>query len=938
LDEAQFFFCWHPRGEQPRGFDLFEWRLNLLGSCELRGPAGDVILINNRKGLALLAFLLLQPDRKASRERLAGLLWGDADHSQSRLNLRKCLSLLKQQAASAGRVLPLEVTPESIGVTGGGIRTDVQQLEELIEAPLAPAEQFEALARIYRGDFLNDFTLRGAPDFETWAQLERQRLRERAIAAFSAVMDRGVPGESDYRTRAALRVLALDPLQENAHRALMQIYALQGRHAAALKQYHVLADLLRQELSSDPEPETRQLFQAISRSRQRAVAPAPQRVTVANVPGEPGPDPNSRPSRRLRWMGLRSIFAVAAAAVMMVAGAIAIVPADLFVSENSDRPAQGALSVAVLPFENAASGEEGSLFAEGLTEEVIAGLSRISSLQVTGRTSSFALKENVEDSAAVGRRLGVRYLVRGVVAISGTRLRVEARLIEARSGSVLWQDRFAASSGDAFQIQQNISIAVARALGAERSGGEDATALHASPTTYRTYLLARSHLRSGDPKRIEKAVSLFRELRTADPTNPLAHTGYAEALVSLARTSLNLGYEVIRRESVRAVEQAFAADPKSVDAQLTKGFIYHYFYFNNGTDADRETAEAALRKAVEARPDARSLAMYGSHLSETNRHEQAVAYLRRAAALDPLDRPSQLELGRGLERSGRTREALRHYADLASRHPDWSAPPTAAGRLLVRYGHLESAERWLKRAVATDDTLAQAIWLVNVYVNLGMQQDAEAIMRLRMRTSPSDVVARVVRVNLKRNYGEAFRLTEMELARGDDPIWTTGAFSFATILHRHDDARLYLKRAAPDMMKPEPGINSYTVDVPLMAAHHFKETGNQAQARRILLAVLTAGLPTSRHLQPADYVWRAGAYAELGDHDRALKELRLAVRAGWRTLIDANNFIRIDDYPMFERLRDDPRFKQIINEVERANASSRMRLLERRSKAGQPDF
>ena len=126
-------------------------------------------------------------------------------------------------------------------------------------------QALEQAAELYRGDFLLGFSL-NEPLFEEWLVAERERLREMALEALARLLAHEDEGASTERAiQTAVRLLGLDPLQEAAHRALMRLYARQGRRGAALKQYQVCVGALQRELGMEPEAETKQLYQDLLR-------------------------------------------------------------------------------------------------------------------------------------------------------------------------------------------------------------------------------------------------------------------------------------------------------------------------------------------------------------------------------------------------------------------------------------------------------------------------------------------------------------------------------------------------------------------------------------------------------------------------------------------------------------------------------------------------
>ena len=245
------------------------WRLNLFGGFDLRTPAGAPFPLSVRKAMGLLTYLALRPDQAQSREKLAGLLWGDSPDAQARSSLRQVIASLRRALPDEGAAI-LSTEGEAVALLPGAVETDVAAFERAVAE--GTPDTLERAADLYRGDLLDGLSM-NADAFEDWLMLERQRLRALALGAMARRLDLALEaGTTETGVRTALRLLALDPLQEPAHRALMQLYARQGRHAAALKQYQVCRSVLAQELGVLPEAETERVYRAV-RERRRAPAP-----------------------------------------------------------------------------------------------------------------------------------------------------------------------------------------------------------------------------------------------------------------------------------------------------------------------------------------------------------------------------------------------------------------------------------------------------------------------------------------------------------------------------------------------------------------------------------------------------------------------------------------------------------------------------------------
>ena len=242
---------------------------------------GVLAAFDTRKAVALLAHLALT-DRARSRDALADLLWPDTDSERARGALRRTLSSLR---SAIGAEL-VEATRDHVRlVKGPGIAVDVDRFRVL----RAGGEVERAVAE-FRGDFLEGFAVRDAPEFEEWAEGESEALRRELTAALAELASvREGAGDSTGAVRAVQKWLSIDPLHEPAHQELIRLYAATGDRAAALVQYRECVRTLSRELGVPPLTETTRLYEAINRGSY--AAPAPVTLAPASTPPEPHVEP-----------------------------------------------------------------------------------------------------------------------------------------------------------------------------------------------------------------------------------------------------------------------------------------------------------------------------------------------------------------------------------------------------------------------------------------------------------------------------------------------------------------------------------------------------------------------------------------------------------------------------------------------------------------------
>src|SRR5215471_7022915 len=240
--------------------------LAFLGGFRARLDAGPALVLPTRKSQALLAYLAIPAGFAHSRDKLATLLWGSTAETTARTSLRQTLYALRKSLSGADPA-PLRVTRDTVTLDSDAVMVDVSEFERRV-ADGSPSSLAEA-ATLYQGDLLDGLVVE-EPAFDEWLLAQRERLHERVIDCVSRLLTHHRSNRSaDAAIQTALRLVALDPLQESVHRALMQLYVDTGRRGAALRQYEACAASLQRELRTKPEKETTALYEAILQQRVR---------------------------------------------------------------------------------------------------------------------------------------------------------------------------------------------------------------------------------------------------------------------------------------------------------------------------------------------------------------------------------------------------------------------------------------------------------------------------------------------------------------------------------------------------------------------------------------------------------------------------------------------------------------------------------------------
>jgi TolB-like protein/cytochrome c-type biogenesis protein CcmH/NrfG len=599
--------------------------------------------------------------------------------------------------------------------------------------------------------------------------------------------------------------------------------------------------------------------------------------------------------------------------------------------------AAGAPSIAVLPFVNFSDASDGEYFADGLTEELINDLAQLPGLKVAGRTSAFYFKGRNEDLREIGRTLGVAHVLEGSVRRSGDHLRITAQLIEVAGGFHLWSQTYDQTMSDAFLIQSQIAAAVAQVLKGQllEPHPAQATGPARDPVAYKLELVAQGQARKHELTELQAARASYQQLIALEPDNARAQAGFAYATISLAQDFLALDFDTALTEAQAAVERALQLDPQSTDAWRVKGFINHVLSIRSGERTYNQLAITALRRAVELAPDnSDSLELLANELIGNGQPAQAVALLQKALAADPLSRLAQHLLGAALEREGRLTEARRQYESLVALYPDYTSARIALGELLRTQGKLDEAVGVLNDPILIQTDPVAGFYLANCYANLGMMTEMTAVLEGIREPPPAAALAQAVLMLRDGHVDELSKLAAEQLATTRDPIWRPISVVSRAVGGDIGSARALVADTFPGLVETPPATDEYSALDAILVAYTLRETGWPDQSTAIARAILASHETAPQEYASVETRWmRVLAYAVLDDTDHALGELRSAADGGYRTLIDFDYFVRLEDYPFMAVLAADPRFIAQVAEIEADTRRMREALLARRAQA-----
>jgi adenylate cyclase len=344
----------------------------------------------------------------------------------------------------------------------------------------------------------------------------------------------------------------------------------------------------------------------------------------------------------------------------------------------------GNKSIAVLPFVNMSSDAEQEYFSDGISEELLNLLAKIPELRVISRSSAFSFKGKDIEIPEIAERLNVANILEGSVRKSGSRVRITAQLIEARSDTHLWSETYDRTLDDVFAIQDEISAKVVEQLKLTLLG-ETPHVQETDPEAYSLYLHARHLGRQFTAESLQQSSVLYRQALAIDPQYAAAWDGLANNYISQANDGLVPADEAFR-EARAAVAKALAADPDYAPAHSHRGWI--------SMIADNDLASAAkqFEQALALDPtNTDIIGNAGSLLFFLGRLEQAIAFNEYANIRDPVDSIGRANLGYLLLVDGRWDEAIASYESALQLSPDYLGAYFQMGVALLLKGDTAAA-------------------------------------------------------------------------------------------------------------------------------------------------------------------------------------------------------------------------------------------------------
>jgi serine/threonine-protein kinase len=395
-------------------------------------------------------------------------------------------------------------------------------------------------------------------------------------------------------------------------------------------------------------------------------------------------------------------------------------------------------SIVVLPFTNMSADSEAEFFSDGITEEIINALTRVDSLRVASRTSSFALKGKGQDVRTIGEQLNASAVLEGSVRRAGNHLRITAQLVNTSDGFHLWGERYDREMADVFAIQDEISRAIVATLKVKLAGGAESQLVFPSTEdmeAYTLYLKGRYYWNKRYEVGLHRGLEYFQAAIAKDPGFALAHAGIADSFSVLGFYGY-LPPAIAYGKAREAANQVMQLDPALADAHFSLGMIALWHDWN------WDLAESEFNTALSLRPHQGETYIFLSQVSAMRGDfDASIVEARRAAALDPVSPLINAMAAWPFYVSGRYEEALEQCGKALEVDPGFPIALWVSALAEIELGRFDRAIEAASRGV----TLSQrSTFLVSTLgcaqARAGRREEAnQALTELRQRGASSYV-------------------------------------------------------------------------------------------------------------------------------------------------------------------------------------------------------
>ncbi len=390
---------------------------------------------------------------------------------------------------------------------------------------------------------------------------------------------------------------------------------------------------------------------------------------------------------------------------------------------ETQKSADARKAIAVLPFANMSADPENEYFSDGMTEEIINALAKVTGLQVASRNSCFAFKGKQLDTREVGDKLGVGSVLEGSVRKIGNRIRITTQLVNVESGYHLWSETYDRQLEDVFAIQEEIARAIVDALKLRLTSEHEQLVV---PTrnleAYNLYLKARFFYHRYNEVTLRKSIDLFQRVLLLEPGYARAYAGMADCWCRLADdwVAPDEAYPQAKATALRALQ----SDPDLAEASCSLGKVLGWYEW------DFAGAEVQLRRAVSLAPnDAEAHWAFGSLLPTVGLLGEGIAEVRKALELNPLDPGYGRWLARLLLYAGDYSGAAAQGEKVVELDESYFLAYLDLGSAHLAQGQPERALEWYRKGQRLESSVrSYDAFIVRALADLNREDEADEIL------------------------------------------------------------------------------------------------------------------------------------------------------------------------------------------------------------------
>ncbi|MEE8426736.1 MAG: winged helix-turn-helix domain-containing protein [Woeseiaceae bacterium] len=666
---------------------------------------------------------------------------------------------------------------------------------------------------------------------------------------------------------------------------------------------------LRHALGDDPhDPE---YIQTIPKSGYRLVCPV---ESLQQATDDATDDSGNRGRRRIALPALLGLILIAAVVVAYRFTFISPVESPQLSVEGTTQSVPPVYSIAVLPFRNLSAVAEDAFFVDGIHDDILTQLAKLSSLEkVISRTSVERYRETTKPMQQIGQELAVATILEGGVQRAGDRVRINVLLIDAVTDNHLWVETYdrQLTVENLFAIQSEISREIVGALQLVLTDEENER-LKVMPTTsleaHNEFVLGHRQMARRTAEELSRALAHFEKAIELDPNYALAYVGLADSLaLQVGYADLKLADSLEPRQA--AIDTALELDPLSGEAYTSLASL-------RWSELKAEQAQEYFLKAIELSPNyATAHDWYAWTVLRGNaRYEEALVHIRKAIELDPMAPILTSHLAGMLWRLGRAEDAQTTLLKGIERNPQFPGHYSHMTIQLLALGRVGEAMNWSRAATR----LAPLYFSIRIneclyYLLLSDDQSAERCFDSVETAFPEKSFGwRIDLYEYRSQPQEVAKLLE-ELAQRELTLFMKERLAWSYLYNGEaDKARSIMQDLEPGLYGDEEVIiKPWEWFKTTMVAYTLYVDGELDRANYLFDRSLETMRSMHRTRGWGYGAWDAAIHAVRGEKQKAISALREAIDVGWR-----QEWWWVLRSPLFDAMRDESEWVGLVAELE----------------------